>query len=357
MAKFNLKQAQKSVPQAENRLIQHNKDMNTESIDDSGNYQYRLKEEHKEPQGDRLYQKMMENTRDENTGEEITEAAMNRKENTINDMDIRSDKMNNTPLMDYAKKISQDKEDDIVSKSKRDTEFWDTVIGPDKEDGFDRTKIVRNKERSQLISNYDNRDKFEKENKTAQVHDNWSTDADSGFIDTQMQEDAFENIEDVGGFQEYESDHEEKEEHEGVADFIEHFAKMVFKDNDPQAATTILEEFLKSDSPEECKNTVFYREYIKPYTTEEFRSAIFRWNKLAKHTIKDLMRNIYASARAMQFIKDADAMLYSIYRKAVIEGREKLNSREEDMINSINSSKIRILSGQIPQDTVSSNKK
>lgn len=347
MAKFNLKQAQKSVPQAENRLIQHNEDMNTQSIDDSGNYQYRLKDEHKDPQGDSPYQKMMENSRDENSGEEVTEAAMNRKDKTINDMDVRSDKMSNTPLMDYAKKITEDKKDNTVPKSKRDTEFWDTVIGPDKEDGFDRTKIIRNKQRSQLISNYDNRDKFEKENKTAQSYDNWNTDAASS--DLQMQEDAFENKEDTGSYLEYESDNGEAEEHVKVADAIEYFAKKVFKENDPSEAIKILEGFVEAVSPEECKDTVFYIKYIKPYTTEEFRSAIGRWSEMAKNTVKDLMRNIYASARAIQFIKDADAMLYSIYRKAAKEGRKELTNREKDMINSINSSKIRILSGQVPK--------
>ena len=225
MAKFNLKQANQSVPQVENRLRTRNDELKTEAIDDSGSYQYRLRGEHSDPAGDTPYQKLMEEARNDNDGDEITEAAMNRSDGkTINDMKVRSDDMANTPLMDYAKKM--DNEDVLLSSGKRDTKFWDEVIGPGSpghdSKSFERTKVVKGHGGSQLVSNYDSREDFEKANKMAKA--------------------------------------------------------------------------------------------------------------------------------ASGLLRDADAIIFSVYRKAAQEGRSELTGEEQQVISDINSGKIRILSGNVPQN-------
>ena len=170
MGKFNLKKhAEGYVDQVETRLQDQSKSMGIEATDDSGNYEYRLKETRKEPSGDETYQKMLENNRESNSGDEITEAAMNRKDKTINDMEVRSDAMANTPLQDYS--IPQDKEyekeyTEAQQSEKRDTEFWDKYVG-DQMLGM-TTKIVDNGQSSQLISNYEDRDDFDKNVKMAE---------------------------------------------------------------------------------------------------------------------------------------------------------------------------------------------
>jgi len=170
MGKFNLKKhAEGYIDQVETRLQDQSKSMGIESTDDSGNYEYRLKETRKDPSGDETYQKLLEKNRESNSGDEITEAAMNRKDKTINDMEVRSDAMENTPLQDYS--IPQDKkyEKEFVKaeqSDKRDTEFWDKYVG-DQMLGM-TTKIIDNKQPSQLISNYEDRDDFNKNVKMAE---------------------------------------------------------------------------------------------------------------------------------------------------------------------------------------------
>ena len=169
--KFNLKKmsSSKDIVALEKQIIDQNEELGTESVDDSGNYAYRLKEEHKDPAGDATYESMLEGSRTSKDDAGITEAEMNKSDiKPINGMDIRSDKMENTPLMDYSKENDNKKEEKIRAKNAeedRDTGFWDKgvgsqMIGP-------KTVIVRNESNSQMVSNYKTRDEFEKVNKMA----------------------------------------------------------------------------------------------------------------------------------------------------------------------------------------------
>jgi len=169
--KFNLKKmsSSKDIVALEKQIIDKNREQRTESIDDSGNYAYRLKDGHKKPTGDATYESMLADARVSKDDAGITEAEMN-KENikTINDMDIRSDKMKKTPLMDYSKKSDTEleaKSKTENAKEDRDTSFWDEgvgsqMLGP-------KTVIVSNDSESQLVSNYKTREDFEKANKMA----------------------------------------------------------------------------------------------------------------------------------------------------------------------------------------------
>ena len=181
--KFNLKKMadSKDIVPIEKQIINKNKELNTESIDNSGNYDYRLRDGRKDPRGDVAYEKMLSDVRvaKENTG--ITEAEMNKEDHKpINGMEMRSDKMNKTPLMDYsiendnklAEQISKE-----TKKDKRDTSFWDDGVG--EQMLGEKTVIVSNKPSSQLLSNYKTREDFEKANKMIRTAMSTMKDADA----------------------------------------------------------------------------------------------------------------------------------------------------------------------------------
>ena len=169
--KFNLKKisSSKDIVILEKQIINKNEEFGTKSVDDSGNYAYRLKEGHKNPAGDAVYESMLSDVRTSKDDVGITEAEMNKDNiNPINGMDVRSDKMNKTPLMDYSIENDNKLAEKIKAenaKEKRDTSFWDDGVGSQMLGK--KTVIVKNKSESQLLSNYKNRDEFEKVNKMA----------------------------------------------------------------------------------------------------------------------------------------------------------------------------------------------
>jgi len=169
--KFNLKKmsSSKDLVALEKQIINKNKEFGTESIDDSGSYAYRLKAGHKDPAGDALYESILADVRTSKDDVGITEAEMNKSDiKPINGMDVRSDKMNKTPLMDYSIENDNKLAEKIKSennKEERDTSFWDKGVGSQMLG--EKTVIVSNDSKSQLVSNYKTREEFEKVNKMA----------------------------------------------------------------------------------------------------------------------------------------------------------------------------------------------
>jgi len=162
--KFNLKKmsASKNVTITEKRNIKLNNDFDQSAVDDSGNYDYRLKDGRKNPTGDEPYEKMLKKVRTSKDDAGITEGEMNKA-------NLRSDKMNKTPLMDYSKENSNKLADDFKQandKEDRDTSFWDDGVGSQMLG--EKTTIVNNVQKSQLLSSYKSREEFEKMNKMAQ---------------------------------------------------------------------------------------------------------------------------------------------------------------------------------------------
>lgn len=165
--KFNLSKMSENqnIVATEKQLINKNEELDTQAVNVSGNYDYRLKDVRKQPTGDAIYESLLKAVRTGgNTG--ITEAEMNKEQKPINGMDMRSDKMRKTPLMDYSIKNDKELEAKIRKengKEKRDTDFWDKGVASQMLG--EKTVIVSNEQHSQLISNYDTREEFEKTNK------------------------------------------------------------------------------------------------------------------------------------------------------------------------------------------------
>jgi len=157
---FNLKK--QSCSNVEKRLEESNKDSGLSVDDNSGNIDYRLEELRTHPDGMETTQKQLDSVREANENQEITEGALNNtKKGKFNLMKHRVDERQ-PPLMDYYK--TNKKEVVKESEKKRDTDFWDKYVG-DQLEG-EPTKIVSNTSVSQLVSNYDTREEFEKNNKS-----------------------------------------------------------------------------------------------------------------------------------------------------------------------------------------------
>lgn len=166
---FNLKKMSQKAFSIFNTQLKDQRDKHgVESVEDSGNYQYRLEEDRTGSAEDKnvTYQKLLDDARSENDGQEITEAAHERT--TSGKFNLMKHRTEGKPIMDYWKESSMGKglenEKDFEKESesqKRDTEFWDKyvedqLIGP-------CTTIVKNEAPSQLLSKYKSREEFEKQ--------------------------------------------------------------------------------------------------------------------------------------------------------------------------------------------------
>jgi hypothetical protein len=156
--------AQNSVVTTEKMLIENNEKLGLEPNEEDGNYTKLLESDRENPIGDKNYEKLLADVRVEASEDKsILEAVLNNAKNTINKL---RDESTNIPLMDFAKKnvIEREKEyQKAVDKGDRDTSFWDKYVGQQL-DKDQITKITNNIQSSQLISNYDTRDDFNKEN-------------------------------------------------------------------------------------------------------------------------------------------------------------------------------------------------
>lgn len=180
--KFNLSKipTKRAEIISEKRIMEMNKEMKNDAIDDSGSYEYRLRDGRKYPEGDAISEKQLVEKRINASSAGITEYELNNKKDTINDMRVRSDETNNTPLMDYSKEAENkcaEKFSKENKKDKRDTSFWDDNVG--QQMIGETTKIVANDQSSQLISNYESRKEFNKKLKMAKTTLKTLKDADA----------------------------------------------------------------------------------------------------------------------------------------------------------------------------------
>lgn len=173
---FNLKQARTTgTKQAQSRInekmLQDNRNkFDTQSINDTGNLDWRLKDVRKNPAGDRIQEGQLEDVRGKDNNQPILEAALDNKTGTLNKLRISEDET--MPLMDYpiASDVEREKDfkkADNKDKKDRDTAFWDKYIGVQLTN--DKTTITNNVQPSQLLSNYDTREDMFKQNKSTKV--------------------------------------------------------------------------------------------------------------------------------------------------------------------------------------------
>lgn len=103
----------------------------------------------------------------------------------------------------------------------------------------------------------------------------------------------------------------------------------------------IAKEYRKQDKPDE--DTAFW-DYFLDVDAPKIVGNVQKSQLLSNYDSREQMRNKNPSInkKAMSELKDADAMLYHIYRLAASESRE-ITAEEKQMISDINSAKIRIL--------------
>ena len=171
--------SEEQVKPTETMLKDQREAEDNQSIDDSGNIEYRLKDNRTSPDGQETTQKQLEAVRTANDGQEITEAAMER--GTKGKFNLAKYRVEDrqSPLMDYAKtnEFSNDKLAKKKDEEKRDTEFWDKFVGDQLD--YEPTKIVANSQPSQLLSNFETREDFEKENNSIKKTAETLKDADA----------------------------------------------------------------------------------------------------------------------------------------------------------------------------------
>ena len=169
---YNLKRksAQKAVTTTEKMLIDQNKEMGLEPNEEDGTYNALLKIDRDDSVGNKILEKQLDGkslSRDARTGKSedftILEGALNNVKDTLNKL---RDDSTNKPLMDFSKEnewaLSEEYEK-AVKKEGGDTSFWDEYVG-DQLPADKITKITNNVQPSQLESNYESREDFDKEN-------------------------------------------------------------------------------------------------------------------------------------------------------------------------------------------------
>ena len=163
-SKKQTKLAEKAITTTEKMLIENNEELGLKPNEEDGNYNKLLESDRENPTGDRNYEKLLSDVRVEAVSDKsILESVLNNAKDTLNKM---RDEDTNVPLMDFAKSnvIEREKEyQKAVDKGERDTSFWDKYVGQQL-DSDQITKITNNIQSSQLISNYDTREDFNKEN-------------------------------------------------------------------------------------------------------------------------------------------------------------------------------------------------
>ena len=163
-SKGQKKIAQNAVVTTEKMLIENNEKLGLKPNEEDGNYNKLLESDRENPDGDKNYEKLLADVRVEaSENKSILESVLNNAKDTINKL---RDEDTNVPLMDFAKKnvVEREKEyQKAVNAGDSDTSFWDKYVGQQL-DKDQITKITNNIQSSQLISNYDTREDFNKKN-------------------------------------------------------------------------------------------------------------------------------------------------------------------------------------------------
>ena len=164
-SKKQIKTAQDAVVTTEKMLIENNKKLGLEPNEEDGNYTKLLESDRENPVGDKNYEKLLADVRVEAASDKsILETMLNNTKDTLNKL---RDEDTNVPLMDFAKKHVVEREKEykkaVDKKGDRDTSFWDKYVGQQL-DKDQITTITNNVQPSQLLSNYDTREDFNKAN-------------------------------------------------------------------------------------------------------------------------------------------------------------------------------------------------
>ena len=161
MGKFNLKKAEKTVKPYEKLLIDDNNERGLAG--DADKPYEKLLEDTRKPKdskGDKNYEKLLEKKREDSPSVN-TEKQLDAAKSYI---PFRDD--NPTPVMDMYKKTEDESAKEFKKETKagdRDTMFWDKFLH-DQTPADQLTKIVDNDQGSQLLSNFDTRENFRKDN-------------------------------------------------------------------------------------------------------------------------------------------------------------------------------------------------
>jgi len=154
MAKFNLKKQSQSVTPYPKRLVKQVDDYDIRA-EESKNYTKLLEPTRKNPEGDKNYEKLL------NDGEKVKTRVESSEKITDGQLEADSTQRHDdgVVLMDMAKTVTTDKDPKAETKKS----FWDAYVGDDIPED-QKTKTVGNTQTSQLLSNYDTREEFEKSN-------------------------------------------------------------------------------------------------------------------------------------------------------------------------------------------------
>ncbi len=168
---FNLKQAKSDSPLLpySKMLIDSNKEHGLTAAGDTGNYNKMLEENHKNLDASEISEKQLEADRKKGGIDAMTtEAAMDTSEKVYNQK--RSDKAYANPFVptNLLEEAQHQKKVDAFNDVKvdADTDFWDKYVGAQISDER-RTKIVSNKQNSQLQNHPD---RFKNIDKTMPIH-------------------------------------------------------------------------------------------------------------------------------------------------------------------------------------------
>jgi hypothetical protein len=137
--------------------------LDTIANDDTGNLEWLMRDNRKHPTGDEIMEKTTEDLRENSTSQVITEKAMNK----AGDEGLNKKRDNSgIPLQDMALQYEKDfikafakdnKEGNLKKKEDRFPTPGSQLLG----DGSNKVKVTQ---RSQLLSNFDSREEFQKEN-------------------------------------------------------------------------------------------------------------------------------------------------------------------------------------------------
>jgi hypothetical protein len=159
---FNLKKTmaenKKVILPYEKMLQQNNEEMGIEPITDPTNYTNLLEEDRKHPEGDEILEKQLAKKK---VAQRITEKELNTRKSYIPHRSNDGLPLADMPLekeLEDAKQFAQ-----ANKEEKRDTEFWDEYVGT-QINADQITTVVGNNQPSQLISNFETREDFRKEN-------------------------------------------------------------------------------------------------------------------------------------------------------------------------------------------------
>jgi hypothetical protein len=308
---FNLKKYSQVIKPTEKMLIDNNKKHDLSPTENTGSYEYLLKDVRKNDNLDVIYEKLSNDARKDakanaeskgTTGDVITEKVLNKAKDTFNP--TRTDDKDKIPLMDYSKEAENDIRDKFVKENKkddRDTEFWDKFIGVQLTD--DKTTITSNSQTSQLISNFESRKEMNKENP---------------MID-KPKKDISKVAQTPAVYPNQEMDK--------IPDLGKREIWAIKNSNGTEVAVS------------HYKNKILevYKEITKNPETDENYTL---WRNGKEYPLMMSLGNRVLGNEIIDNLKTADAMLYHIYKTA--NGRD-LTEKENQMITDINGGKIRTI--------------